>query len=84
MNFEENDINHQRKIIGEFFLQFDMVISTIPFNIPRIIYKKAHTELEKRNIETLLCAMTASTLKITYDSLIVDKLQRITRICKSK
>ncbi|KOP38879.1 MULTISPECIES: hypothetical protein [unclassified Flavobacterium] len=83
MNFEENDINHQRKIIGEFFLQFDTVISTIPFNIPRIIYKKDHTELEKRNIETLLCAMTASTLKISYDSLIFDNYKELPELVKA-
>jgi hypothetical protein len=83
MYFEETHINHQKKIIGDFFIKFDSVISMFPFIIPKIIYKKDPTELELRNIETLLCGMTASTLRQIYDSLIVDNYKELTELVRA-
>lgn len=82
MNFTKSDEDYQSKIIGEFFVYFDMAISVIPFGIPKIIYKRNYTELEKRNIQTLLSGMVASSLKISFDSLLADNYKELPELIK--
>jgi len=83
MDFTQEDFNYQNKVIGEFFVQFDLAISTIPFTIPRIIYKRSHSNLELRNIETLLAGMSANQLKAIYDSLIADNYKDLPELIKA-
>ena len=75
--FTLEDSHYQNRIIGEFFIKFDSAISTIPFIIPQIIYDRHYSNLEQRNIETLLVGMTASSLKTIFDSLLFDNYKSI-------
>ena len=83
MYLKQEDINYQHKIIGEFFVSFDKAISTIPFTIPKIIYKRECSKIELRNIETLLHEMAASTLKNTFDSLVADNYGKFPDLIKA-
>lgn len=78
MNYTQEDADKQSKLIGKFFVQFDLTISIIPFMIPQIIYKRDCTNIEKRNIETLLSDLTASSLREKFDSLLADNYSEFT------
>lgn len=72
MEFTQKDYDYQTKLIGDFFVRFDQAISVMPFLIPQIIYKKRCSAIERRNIDTLLSEMTASSLRNKFDSLLAD------------
>ena len=65
----------QRELIGDFFIQFDRAISSIPFLIPQIVFPINITKEQNVNIETLLAGMNAHQLKVKFDSLIIDNFK---------
>jgi hypothetical protein len=82
MNYTQEDADNQTALIGKFFVQFDQAISVIPYNIPQIIYRRQCTIIEKRNIETLLSDLTASSLREKFDSLLADNYSEFPELIK--
>jgi hypothetical protein len=83
VNYTQEDADNQSKLIGKFFVQFDQTISIIPFMIPKIIYKRNCSNIEKRNIETLLSDLTASSLREKFDSLLADNYSEFTDLIEA-
>lgn len=75
MDFSIEDEVYQKQLIGEFFVEFDQLISTLPFLIPKLVFNQDMNGLVKSNIETLICSFTASQLLSVYDSLLKDNIE---------
>jgi len=76
----KEEIDFQKQLIGDFFIQFDSAISFIPQIIPRIIFPINLDYQKGRNIENLLAGMTADVLKSKLDSLVVDNYPKETKL----
>ncbi len=68
MTFEEN--NNQKKLIGEFFINFDYAVSVIPFIIPDILFPNNISKIQQVNVETLLEGLTTNPLIAKFDALL--------------
>ncbi|ADY28197.1 hypothetical protein Celly_0362 [Cellulophaga lytica DSM 7489] len=81
--FTEKGSEKQKALIGDFIIRFESLNDWIRFILPNIIFKKQITELELKNIETLMTDLGAEQLRTKFDSLIFDNFSSFPELSKT-
>ncbi len=81
--FTEKGLEKQKALIGDFIIRFESLNDWIRFILPNIIFKKQITELELKNIETLMTDLGAEQLRSKFDLLIFDNFSSFPELSKT-
>lgn len=73
--FTEEGKEKQKALIGEFIINFENLNDWMRFIIPSIILKENLSNVNIKNIETLLTDLAAESLRSKFDSLIYDNFK---------
>ena len=78
--FTKVDVKQQYALIGEFIVRFEDVNDWVRFLIPKIIFPSNRSELQSRNIDSLIENITADQLRTKFDSLLADNFPNCPRL----
>jgi hypothetical protein len=81
--FTKEGLEKQKALIGEFIILFESLNDTMRFILPKIIFPKHITELQSKNIETLMTDLGAEQLKSKFESLIFDNFYSFPQFTKT-